>query len=313
MIQMPENLKTTSKKIRLLIYGQPGIGKSSVALSAPRPLLVDCDHGIDRVSAVHRKPFIQPNSYQEVLDDLTPDNLTDFDTIVFDTAGKLITLMSQWAIKRDPKYGQRDGSLSLKGYGYVGREFVRLMDYCYYTLQKHIIVLFHATEDKDGDNTKLRLKVEGQTKNNVWEPMDLGGCMEMNGNDRTIFFGNSPDGRTIGKGTRGINGLMIVPDLATHQNDFLTKLFDLYNTKAEEEIEQANDLKQKYEEVMEKGHAIIDSVVDAATANEAAKEMAKLKHALTSEAEIKAEWVKKTKEKGLVYDKKSKLYTEVSA
>lgn len=57
------------------------------------------------------------------------------------------------------------------------------MDYCFYELQKNIVIVFHATEEKDGDNTRLRIKVEGQTKNNVWEPMDLGGFVEIYGND----------------------------------------------------------------------------------------------------------------------------------
>ena len=190
MIRNPNDIQDGAKKIRMLIAGYPGIGKSTLALSAPRPLHIDCDFGIDRIEPRYRMPYIQPRSYDEILNDLKPENLKDFETLVFDTAGKLITLMGLWAIKQNPKYGQRDGSLSLKGYGFVGREFVQLMDYCFYELKKNIVVVFHATEEKDGDNTRLRIKVEGQTKNNVWEPMDLGGFVEMYGNDRTIGFSN---------------------------------------------------------------------------------------------------------------------------
>ena len=151
----------------MLIAGYPGIGKTTLALSAPRPLHIDCDFGLDRVEARYRVPFIQPQSYDELLADLVPKNLRDFETLVFDTGGQLLTLMSLWAMKKDPKYGQRDGTLSLKGYGFVGKEFMRLMDYCFYELKKHIVMVFHAVEEKDGDNTRLRIKVEGQTKNNV--------------------------------------------------------------------------------------------------------------------------------------------------
>ncbi len=49
MIQKPENIIPQEKKIRMLIAGYPGIGKSTLALSAPRPLHIDCDFGIDRV------------------------------------------------------------------------------------------------------------------------------------------------------------------------------------------------------------------------------------------------------------------------
>jgi len=169
MIRKPEEIMNNGdKKVRLLIAGYPGIGKSTLALSAPRPLHIDVDFGIDRIEPRYRKPFIQPRTYDEILQDLVPENLADFDTLVFDTGGKLISLISLWAQKKDPKYAQRDGSLSLKGYGFVGREFVRLMDYCFYELHKHIVTVFHATEEKDGDSTRLRIKVEGQTKNNVW-------------------------------------------------------------------------------------------------------------------------------------------------
>ena len=206
MIRNPNDIQDGAKKIRMLIAGYPGIGKSTLALSAPRPLHIDCDFGIDRIEPRYRMPYIQPRSYDEILNDLKPENLNDFETLVFDTAGKLISLMGLWAIKQNPKYGQRDGSLSLKGYGFVGREFVRLMDYCFYELKKNIVVVFHATEEKDGDNTRLRIKVEGQTKNNVWEPMDLGGFVEMYGNDRTIGFSNCE--KYFAKGTRGIRNVL---------------------------------------------------------------------------------------------------------
>ena len=97
MIRNPNEIQDGQKKIRMLIAGYPGIGKSTLALSAPRPLHIDVDFGIDRIEPRYRVPYIQPASYQEILDDLVPQNLTDFDTLVFDTGGKLITLMSLWA------------------------------------------------------------------------------------------------------------------------------------------------------------------------------------------------------------------------
>ena len=311
MIRKPEEIQPMEKKIRMLIAGYPGIGKSTLALSAPNPLHIDCDFGIDRVEPKFRKPFIQPGSYEEILNDLKPENLTDFDTLVFDTGGKLITLMSQWAIQQDYKYGQRDGSLSLKGYGFVGREFVRLMDYCFYTLKKHIVIVFHATEEKDGDNTRLRIKVEGQTKNNVWEPMDLGGFVEMSGSNRTIGFSNCE--RYFAKGTRGIHGVYTIPDLATSPNNFLTWLFSEYNKKSEEELVILAEQQEKYKKAMADGKRIINSVTNAESANNMISDMSSLEHALTSEAEIKAEWNKKINSLGLVYDKAKKAYVERGA
>ena len=308
MIRNPNEIQEGAKKIRMLIAGYPGIGKSTLALSAPRPLHIDVDFGIDRIEPRYRKPYIQPKSYDEILEDLTPLNLRDFDTLVWDTGGKLISLMSQWAIKKDAKYGQQDGSLSLKGYSFIGREFQRLMDYCFYELDKHIVVVFHAIEEKDGDNTRLRIKVEGQTKNNVWEPMDLGGFVEIQGNTRTIGFSNCE--RYFAKGTRGIHGVWQVPDLGPDKpNDFLTRLFAQYNALSAAEVAQNEKEKEAYEAAMAEGKQIIDGIADPDSANAAMSKIKAVKHALTSKKEVNAAFNAKIKELGLFYDKVLKKYT----
>ena len=308
MIRNPNDLHDGEKKIRMLIAGYPGIGKSTLALSAPNPLHIDVDFGIDRIEPRYRKPYIQPKSYDEILEDLTPINVQDFDTLVFDTGGKLISLMSQWAIKKDVKYGQRDGSLSLKGYGFIGREFQRLMDYCFYELDKHIVVVFHAIEEKDGDNTRLRIKVEGQTKNNVWEPMDLGGFVEIQGNNRTIGFSNCE--RYFAKGTRGIHGVWQVPELGPDKpNDFLTRLFAQYNALSAAEVAQNEKEQEAYEAAMAEGQEIVAGITDADSANAAMSKIKAVNHALTSKKEVNAAFNAKIKELGLFYDKVLKKYT----
>lgn len=312
MIRNPNEIQEGAKKIRMLIAGYPGIGKSTLALSAPRPLHIDVDFGIDRIEPRYRKPYIQPKSYDEILEDLTPINVQDFDTLVFDTGGKLISLMSQWAIKKDVKYGQRDGSLSLKGYGFIGREFQRLMDYCFYELDKHIVVVFHAIEEKDGDNTRLRIKVEGQTKNNVWEPMDLGGFVEIQGNNRTIGFSNCE--RYFAKGTRGIHGVWQVPELGPDKpNDFLTRLFAQYNALSAAEVAQNEKEQEAYEAAMAEGQEIVAGVTDADSANAAMSKIKAVNHALTSKKEVNAAFNAKIKELGLFYDKVLKKYTPAPA
>lgn len=312
MIRNPNEIQEGTKKIRMLIAGYPGIGKSTLALSAPRPLHIDVDFGIDRIEPRYRKPYIQPKSYDEILEDLTPLNVKDFDTLVFDTGGKLISLMSQWAIKKDVKYGQRDGSLSLKGYGFIGREFQRLMDYCFYELDKHIVVVFHAIEEKDGDNTRLRIKVEGQTKNNVWEPMDLGGFVEIQGNNRTIGFSNCE--RYFAKGTRGIHGVWQVPELGPDKpNDFLTRLFAQYNALSAAEVAQNAEEQEAYDAAMAKGRKIVAGITDADSANAAMSKIKAVNHALTSKKEVNAAFNAKIKELGLFYDKVLKKYTPAPA
>ena len=309
MIKRPEEVVQTTKKIRMIIAGFPGIGKTTLGLSAPKPLLIDVDRGIDRVQAKNRKDFTQPITYEELLQDLKSD-LSSYETLVFDTGGKLLDLMKPYVIKQDSKNGQKDGTtLSIKGYGAVGKEFQRLMDYAYYNLNKNVVVLFHAKEDKDGEATKLRILVEGSTKDNVWQPMDLGGFMEMYNGKRTIGFDNCE--RYYAKGTHGVKGVIELPDLNNPNipNDFLTKLFEKVNESIREEATYFEEQKKNYEKIMsEVGNSIenmteesIDSVMEI---------LKTAKHVLTSEKELRFMFKKKIESLEMIWDFDKRKYVK---
>lgn len=305
MIKQPEEYNTNVKRFRVLIAGYPGIGKSTLALSAPKPLHIDVDRGFDRVEAKFRKPFIQPESYQELLEDLTPENTASFETLVFDTGGQMIELMKPYVIAQNYQNGQRDGTLSIKGYGAVAREFKRLMDHCFYTLNKHIVVLFHAKEEKDGDSTRLRLLVEGSTKDNVWQPMDIGGFMEMVGTKRTIGFSNCE--RYYAKGVHGINGIREIPSTDKAPNDFLTRLFAEMANNIAAETKASEEEKKLYEMIMLDMSESIKQMTPE-DIQQVQNDLTGMKHALTSETELKAMFKARLKEIGYHYDRKAGKY-----
>lgn len=322
MIVNPESLTFSDKKVRILIAGFPGIGKTSLALSAPDPLYIDVDLSAERINreVLNQAAGVsQPRDYKELRQDLgigcsemelqvVKNNLAAFQTIVVDTGGKLLAIMGQYGKSIEPKYGQRDGSLSLKGYGWLGKEFQRFLDHIIYQLDKHIVIVFHTVEEKDGDDTKLRIKAEGSSKNSVWEVMDLGGFMEMRGNQRTIGFSNCE--RYFAKGTRGIHGVYPVPELTPGTpNDFLTKLFKEYNAVSAREAEKAAEDRAAYDAAMNAGTAIIAKVTDADTANANMADFKAINHALTSSKELTALWNDKIKACGLMFDKVLKKYT----
>lgn len=307
MIRKPNEVALTTKKIRLLIAGFPGIGKTTLALSSPKPLHIDVDRGVDRVQARNRKDFIQPETYEELLEDLKSD-LSDYETLVFDTGGKLLDLMKPFVIRQDSKNGQKDGqTLSIKGYGAVGKEFQRLMDYAFYTLNKNVVVIFHAKEDKDGEATKLRILVEGSTKDNVWQPMDLGGFMEISNNKRTIGFSNCE--RYFAKGTHGINGIIDLPSLedSSIPNDFLTRLFEQVNQNILDEQKYFDEQNAEYEKVMNETVSIIESMT-LDNIDEVVEKMKTINHILTSEKELKHKFKEKVNELNLVWNKETKKY-----
>lgn len=322
MIVKPESLTFSDKKVRILIAGFPGIGKTTLALSAPDPLYIDVDLSAERINrdVLNLAAGVsQPRDYKELRQDLgigcsemelqlVKNSLAAFQTIVVDTGGKLLTIMGQYGKSIEPKYGQRDGSLSLKGYGWLGKEFQRFLDHIIYQLDKHIVIVFHTVEEKDGDDTKLRIKAEGSSKNSVWEVMDLGGFMEMRGNQRTIGFSNCE--RYFAKGTRGIHGVYPVPELTPGTpNDFLSRLFREYNAVSAREAEKAAEDRATYDAAMAEGMSIIVGITDADSANAAMTKYKAINHALTSNKELTAVWNDKIKSCGLMFDKVLKKYT----
>ena len=309
MIKKPEDFDLGEKKNRMLLAGPPGIGKSTLAMSAPAPLLIDTDGGFDRVEFMYRKDRLVATSYQEILDDLQPANLKDYQTLVIDTAGKMQAYMSAWAIAQDAKNGQRGGALSQRGYGAIKREFNRLIDYMFVTLQKNIIVICHSVEEKEDDVVKQRLKLEGGFKNDVWEPMDLGGFIEIQGKDRILSLANTE--KHFGKCTHGLKPAYLIPDLsAGGENNFLTNLFAEYNSVNAAEAKQIEEAKAFYNATMQAGRALIAEVKDANSANETFPLLGKLEHRLTSEKEIKYEFAVKVKELGLIFDKAAGKYVQ---
>ena len=95
------------------------MGKTTLALSAPKPLLFDFDNGVHRVNYAHLKDVdtVQITSYQDFLDVLNNENLSPYESFVIDTGGKALDYMADYIIKKNPKMGKANGTLTLQGYG----------------------------------------------------------------------------------------------------------------------------------------------------------------------------------------------------
>ena len=302
MIVTPENMSFSDKKFSMILYGSPGIGKTTLALSAPDPVLIDFDRSMSRVRSQHRKPAIFCQTYEDVLKDLGSPDMQKFQTVVVDTGGSFITFLQDWAMRDNPAQNrQKNGALSLKGFGAVKQEFSRFTSYVKDTLNKNLIYVFHSNEqsDKDG-NPQVRLMCEGAARNIVWTPCDFGGYVQMIGDRRFICF--TPEQEFFAKGCHGIKGHIAIPELGVADaNDFITRLFEEAKANIAAEAAEFAPIKEQYLRVMETVRTMVDAVVDVETANRAAKDIPGLAHALTSKKEASALLNEKAKSLGLKY------------
>lgn len=156
LFKKPSELEFVST-IKMLVYGQPGIGKSTMALSAPNPVLFDFDGGVQRVNVAFQCPTLQVKNWEEALQALEElkGGDVEYQTIVIDMAGKMLDFMSDYIMRNDSKMHMRDGSLSLKSYGdrkIMFQNFLREVA----MMGKNIVFVAHEREEKDGETKIVR-------------------------------------------------------------------------------------------------------------------------------------------------------------
>lgn len=310
-IVQPEEMDFSKKKFSMIICGSPGVGKTTLALSAPNPVLIDFDQGISRVRAAHRKTAILSDTYEEVLQDMQTEAVKQAETIIIDTGGSFITYLQDWAMRSNPTANKQKNSntISQKGFGAVKAEFVSFTNRLTYTMDKHVIYIFHTVEEKDGDTVKQRLMCEGSARNIVWQPCDLGCYIQMLGEKR--YMGFTPTEQYFAKGCYGIAGLREIPELSEDRpNDLLTRLFSEARANISKESSEMAVPRKMYAAAMEQGRKLADSIQDPDSATAALSAAKGIEHALTSEREIRALLASRIKRLGYSWDEKGKRYVQ---
>ena len=202
-----------------LVFGQPGICKSSLGYSAKDPLLLDFDQGAHR--AANRRDTLQITAWRDVMELMDAKAaLEPYQTITVDTVGRCLDLMAVDIIEQTPKYG-RDGGLTLQGFGVLKGRFQTWMTQLR-ALGKDVLLLAHQKEDKDGDTVIVRPDITGGSYGEVMKIADFVAFVYMRGRDRILDF--NPTDRWVGKNPAGW-APFTVPPVAKAQA-FLAGLID---------------------------------------------------------------------------------------
>jgi len=203
----------TVEQLVLCIYSPPGVGKSSLAFTADKALLLDFDGGAYR--AANRGDIVAVNSWADA-GGITAEDLAGYKTLIIDTAGRALDSLTADIIKGNPKLGRSGGALTLQGYGELKSRFIAFTKLVR-SFGLDIILLAHSDEQRDGDELIERIDVQGGSKNEIYKAADVMGRLRITNGKRLLNF--SPTDTAFGKNPAGL-GELAVP-LFTDEPDFL--------------------------------------------------------------------------------------------
>jgi hypothetical protein len=260
LLTKPSEL-TTVQTFKGLLYGQPGSGKTTLALSAPNPVCIDLDRGMHRVQPQFRVASLQVNTYNEVLALIESDEINPYETIVCDTLGKLIDRMCDYVAAKNPKARQADGQMTMKGWGEVKATF-----HAFFKLlaskNKSLLFVAHESEEKSGDDTIKRPDCAGSARKDIVKELDFMGYVEMIGGKRVINF--NPSDKFYAKNSLDLPQGIEIPNPERNGNTFIAKqIVELSRTRAVNQVE----LREKYEAIVGLIESNIAELKNAAEVN----------------------------------------------
>ena len=307
LIRKPSELEV-KQTLTALIYGQPGAGKSTLACSAPSPVMLDFDGGATRINGAHQVPTVQVKKWEDV--ELALNEIKDageFATIIIDTVGKMMMYMEEYIKRTNAKMKNYDGSLTLKGYGLRKQMFLNFIK-SVSVMGMNIVFVGHEIEQKRGDDTIIRPEIGGSSTNDLMKELDLVGYVETIGQSRTISF--DPCDKYYAKNTCNMAGIIKLPILtdkdgnAVGENKFLCQVIDAYQARQQHNIE----LTSQYEALCDTIRSNASEIVDAQSANEFVTWVKSLHHLMNSKAVALSALSAKVAQIGLTFDKKQGAY-----
>lgn len=239
------------RPVIILIYGDPGVGKTSLNNSAKNSLLLDFDRGADR-SYNRQDTLIISNGWEEVDNEYKAGTFAGYNLITTDTAKALLEdCLMPYVIKLDGRLRTN----KLKGYGAIADEFKLFVN----TLRSggiDILMIAHSKIDKDGDTTKITPDVTGGSLALLLRIADQVGYMYMgHNNQRMIEF--NPTERSVGKNVARLPTI-IVPDVTdpSYEGFFDREI----SGKVKEALAKMTDDQRKALQLIEDWQGKIDAV-----------------------------------------------------
>ena len=212
--------------IKVYFYGDPGMYKTTLGMTADKALVIDADKGAYRTGANRRGDVVIAENWLDIAN-INEVDLKPYNTVVFDTIGRVLDLI-KIHLANNSKNTKSDGSLKLNVQGVANNMFSlfvnKLIGY-----GKDVIFIAHATEDKNDNLTLVRPDLGGKNRQEIYRLADVMAYLaeetDSRGNsNRVLKFKGGEGFHTKDSGNLGN---VIVPDLRLPENSrFMATLIE---------------------------------------------------------------------------------------
>lgn len=244
--------------IVMIVYGNGGVGKTTFASTAPKPLLVDCENGSKYFGLRGIEMDVAKVatwSDMEGLFDIAKSG--EYETIILDPIGELMEKLKRFMIaKGDKKLVMADGSPTMAGWGWL-KDTMRSTIKILRDSNVNLLIVAHVEEKQDEQTLVKRPMLMTKLSDEIINMVDIVGYMTVvndpEGGEKRIIIVDPASDKYIAKDRTGQLGKVIPPNF----KDIIdacqgTKTFKWSNGKAKVSNEKSVDPDEEPEDAEDK-------------------------------------------------------------